>query len=100
LQEKRVHPRAPIEIAATCEGPDQTSFAGIIKDISMGGMYIEAAEVPVFASKLTIVCQPPGAPAPMRLPAVVRWLKPGGFGVQFGLLGARETHLIARVVRR
>ena len=34
-----------------------------------------------------------------RLPGVVRWLKPGGFGVQFGLLGARDTHAISELFK-
>jgi hypothetical protein len=36
----------------------------------------------------------------MKLPAVVRWNKPGGFGVQFGLLGAKETHSLAQLLKR
>jgi type IV pilus assembly protein PilZ len=27
-----------------------------------------------------------------NIEAVVRWSKPGGMGVQFGRMGARETH--------
>jgi type IV pilus assembly protein PilZ len=62
-------------------------------------MYIEAAEVPAFGTKLTIACRLPGSSEVSRLPGVVRWAKPGGFGVQFGLLGARETHFIARTLK-
>jgi type IV pilus assembly protein PilZ len=35
---------------------------------------------------------------PTRLPAIVRWLRPEGFGVQFGLLGAKHTHALANLV--
>jgi hypothetical protein len=31
---------------------------------------------------------------------VVRWSKPGGFGVQFGLLGAQVTHVIVSMIQR
>jgi len=39
----------------------------------------------------------PGALAPVALDAVVRWTRPGSMGLQFGLLGVRETHLIAQL---
>ena len=39
----------------------------------------------------------PGEPAAFALPAVVRWVRNGGMGVQFGLLGARETHTITEL---
>jgi type IV pilus assembly protein PilZ len=35
----------------------------------------------------------------MALPAVVRWTSKDGMGVQFGLLGARETHEITEFVK-
>jgi type IV pilus assembly protein PilZ len=35
-----------------------------------------------------------------RLPAVVRWTTGEGIGLQFGLLGARETHAITALVAR
>ena len=35
----------------------------------------------------------------MVLPAIVRWTSPVGMGVQFGLLGVRETHAITEIVR-
>jgi hypothetical protein len=35
----------------------------------------------------------------MRLSGTVRWTTKSGIGVQFGLLGARETHTITEIVR-
>jgi len=43
---------------------------------------------------LVIVARLPNTKTDLRLPGVVRWAKPNGFGVQFGSLGARETHAI------
>ncbi len=63
-------------------------------------MFINAAEQPAFGTQLVVICRLPGSAADSRLPAVVRWAKPGGFGVQFGLLGARETHAIATLLRQ
>jgi type IV pilus assembly protein PilZ len=95
--EKRVHPRISIDMPVVCEG--EPTITGMAKDLSMGGLFIEAETVPAFGSKLNIVCRLPGAAADSKLPAVVRWSKPGGFGVQFGPLGARETHVIAGLLR-
>ncbi|MGC4068785.1 MAG: hypothetical protein QM784_29895 [Polyangiaceae bacterium] len=35
----------------------------------------------------------------LRVSAIVRWTQPDGFGVQFQLLGAKETYVIARLMR-
>lgn len=99
MQEKRTHPRVAIDLGVSCEVKDEPAFSGTGKDISLGGMFVEAEELPAFGTTLTIVTHLPGLPAEVRLPAVVRWNGPGGFGVQFGLLGARETHAITRLMR-
>jgi hypothetical protein len=75
------------------------ALAGTIVDLSVGGVFIEAESAPPFATEVVVVGDFPGNPG-MKLPAVVRWTKPGGFGVQFGLLGARETHLLTTLVQR
>jgi hypothetical protein len=62
-------------------------------------MYLESATSPAFGTELTIVGTVPGAKKDLRLPAVVRWTKPGGFGVQFGLLGALETHVLSELMK-
>ena len=99
MQEKRVHPRAPIDISVSCEIEGQPAIEGLARDISVGGMFIETSASLAFNTKLTIACRIPGMPGESRLPAVVRWSKPGGFGVQFGMLGARETHAITKLMR-
>jgi type IV pilus assembly protein PilZ len=42
----------------------------------------------------------PGQRAALAIPGVVRWARDGGMGVQFGLLGARETHAIMSLVQK
>jgi hypothetical protein len=99
LEDKRSHPRVPIDATFRCEPKTGPAFQAKGKDVSVGGMYLEAAESPVFGTELTIVGPLPGAKKEFRLPAVVRWVKPGGFGVQFGLLGALETHLLSELMK-
>ncbi len=67
-------------------------------DVSQGGMFLESDAQLAFGTEVTLVCSLPRLPD-ARLPSVVRWTKPGGFGVQFGLLGARETHALGLLVR-
>ncbi len=99
MEEKRVHPRVPINVDVSCERKDGPAVSGVAKDLSLGGMFIESEQAVEFGTDLTIVTRLPGASGDSRLPAVVRWAKPGGFGVQFGLLGARETHAITSLLR-
>ncbi len=100
MQEKRRHPRVTVSIPVVCEIPDKPPLSAVVTDLSVGGLSIQAEwAAPAFGTQLTIVGDFPGAPG-VRLPAVVRWTKPGGFGVQFGLLGARETHLLTTLVHR
>ena len=100
MQDKRVHPRVSVDTAVSCERREGAPVSGIAKDISIGGMFIEATENLPFGTELTIVGRFPGAKAELRLPAIVRWAKPTGFGVQFGSLGARETHAISELLKR
>jgi PilZ domain len=109
VQDKRVHPRVTVDTAVSCEvrggaslesGAPPAPFAGMAKDISIGGMFVESTEILPFGTEITIVGRFPGAKADLKLPAIVRWAKPTGFGVQFGSLGARETHAISELLRR
>ncbi len=98
MQEKRTHARARISLPVTCELADGTAFEAEGRDLSIGGMFVAAPVQPPFNAQLIIQVALGGA-GPSRVPAVVRWSKADGFGVQFGLLGAIETHLIAKLLR-
>ncbi|MGC4091831.1 MAG: PilZ domain-containing protein [Polyangiaceae bacterium] len=100
MVEKRGHPRTTIETAVTCHRKDGSSFEGRSKDISIGGMYLETSQAVAFGDELTIELTLPRTKGALRLPAVVRWIDKQGFGVQFGLLGARDTHAISQLMTR
>lgn len=99
MQDKRSHPRVPLSADVTCEVSGGASFTGRAKDISIGGMFIESEMSASFGTQVTIVLRLPNTKADSKLPGIIRWLKPGGFGVQFGLLGARETHAISELFK-
>lgn len=98
--EKRKHSRKPLDVEVSCEvqgaeGP----ITGTGKDVSLGGMFIECQTPPRFGTELQVHLTLPAQPGTLVLPAVVRWRNNGGFGVQFKLLGARETFAITRFIR-
>jgi type IV pilus assembly protein PilZ len=99
VADKRVHPRVPISADVTCEDKAGGVVHGRSKDISIGGMFIESEAQVSFGTELIIVLRLPNTKQDSRLPGTVRWQGPGGFGVQFGLLGARETHAISELLK-
>jgi hypothetical protein len=99
VQDKRVHPRVPLIADVVCEVSGAVPILGRAKDISIGGMFIESETPVTFGTEVSIVLRLPNTKADSRLPGTIRWLNPGGFGVQFGLLGARETHAISELFK-
>ncbi len=101
MTDLRRTPRAPIDATvgyAVKDGPDE--LYGQARDISLGGMFIEVPEAPAFGAEITVVVLLPGEKAPFTMPAVVRWARDGGMGIQFGLLGAKETYAITEYVSK
>jgi Tfp pilus assembly protein PilZ len=82
-----------------CEVQGGGVIHGRSKDISIGGMFIESDAPVSFGMEVSIVIRLPNTKGDSRLPGTIRWLNPGGFGVQFGLLGARETHAISELLK-
>jgi type IV pilus assembly protein PilZ len=79
---------------------DEAPASGVGKDISVGGMFIETTAPAPFGAEVVVTTPLPGNRGEFSLPGVVRWTKPNGMGVQFGLLGARETHVITEITRK
>jgi uncharacterized protein (TIGR02266 family) len=69
------------------------------KDLSLGGMFIETATPVPFGGEVVIQLRLPKTKDELTLPGVVRWVRDGGMGIQFGNLGAKETHAITEVIR-
>jgi type IV pilus assembly protein PilZ len=64
------------------------------RDLSLGGMFIETPAPLPYGAALQLHLPLPGLRAGALITAVVRWSKPDGMGVQFGSMGARETHAL------
>jgi type IV pilus assembly protein PilZ len=99
VQDKRLHPRVPLGANVTCEVRGAEPITGVSRDISVGGIFIESQAEVTFGTEVTIVLRLPNTKADFRLPGTIRWMKEDGFGVQFGLLGARETHAISELFK-
>jgi type IV pilus assembly protein PilZ len=101
--EKRRHARASIDLPVLFAVKGAPSHGqGIGKDISIGGMFIETQMTATFGAEIVVRVRlrtPSGADQDFDLPGVVRWVRAGGMGVQFGLLGALETHAITELAK-
>jgi hypothetical protein len=97
VHDKRQHPRREIEIELVLRSGDGAEGTGRTHDMSQGGAYILTSMQLGFGSTITIELMLPGL-GKTSFPAVVRWIKPDGVGVQFGLLGARQTHALGDLV--
>jgi type IV pilus assembly protein PilZ len=100
VQELRRHHRAPLDVTVEFVGKGSVErTAGRARDISLGGMFIETPSPLPFSSELVVHLTLPTQKGPFALPGVVRWTRADGMGVQFGLIGARETHAITELTR-
>jgi c-di-GMP-binding flagellar brake protein YcgR len=99
--ELRRHNRAPLDCALEFVAKGgREPVRGHARDISLGGMFVVTETPLAFGVELVVHVTLPGQKAPFALPAVVRWSRTGeGMGVQFGLLGARETHAITELTK-
>ena len=111
LREKREHPRANlvtmVDLFQINQSGEKSAELGLetssktqaeSKDISHGGMFLSGQAPCPVGTELMLSFDLPGVGL-TQLPAFVRWHRVDGFGVQFGLLGARETHAIGRLLR-
>lgn len=98
--EKRRHSRTPLVVpVAVIEKGREERVPGRSRDLSLGGMFIEIDAPSPFGAEIVVLVKLPRDDRVMTLPAVVRWTTTSGMGVQFGLLGARDTHAITEATR-
>jgi hypothetical protein len=99
--EKRRYARAAIDMPVLFALKDGSTWeSGVGKDISLGGIFIEASAVAPFGAAIVVrvnLRTATGSHADFDLPGIVRWVRAGGMGVQFGLLGVHETHAITEL---
>lgn len=96
MNEKRQHPRRPhvAPIVVTIGGARHDAES---RDLSIGGMFVRTALTPAFGTDVTVEITLPNVGV-TKIAAIVRWTTPEGFGVQFGMLGARETNAVSLLI--
>jgi Tfp pilus assembly protein PilZ len=101
LVELRRYQRATIDVPLEFAAKGSVArIAGHARDISLGGMFVQSPTPLPFGADLVIYVLLPGQRSSFALPGVVRWLRGAdGMGVQFGLIGARETHAITELTK-
>ena len=101
--EKRRYARATIEVPVLFAEKGSSQVAsGVGRDISIGGIFIETATPAAFRKEILVRVRLRTAShgeQDFDLPGVVRWVRSGGMGVQFGLLGVLETHGITELTK-
>jgi len=93
----REHQRVEAEVQADCTSGGQT-FRGVATDVSLGGAFIETEQRPQFGSEIRLDLHVGGKLGTLSCSGKVRWSNERGFGMQFGLLGARDTHALVQLV--
>lgn len=94
MTEQRKHPRKPIDLPVSFVGPDGVKHASSFRDLSLGGGFIVTSETPPYETKLQLEVHFAGLDGSSHIDATVRWTQQDGMGVQFGVMGARETHAL------
>ena len=81
--ERRAHPRASLRLEAAYEDEDRQIFLSA-RDLSEGGVYLEARDPPLRGQRARITLELPGRPQILRLTgAVVRRDPERGFALSF-----------------
>jgi len=98
VEEKRRHFRKRVDYAIEFNVGEGARKPGICRDFSLGGMHVDVSDPAPYGANIKVYLKLKGASAESALPGIVRWVKAGSMGVQFGLLGARETYAISEML--
>lgn len=101
MAENRQHPRKAIQLPVAFQVAGGELVEAWCTDISLGGMFVETDSPAPYGAPLVVYMELPGLKEDASLSATVRWVKKGqGMGLQFGVMGARETHGVIALVNQ
>ena len=66
------------------------------RNLSLGGVFVDTDVKPPFNSRVSLRFSIPNQREPIQVGGVVRWVDPGGFGVQFDGLRARDVWALGK----
>lgn len=99
MREKRQHQRAVLDVPVRVLPKDGATWETRSFDISLGGMLLAGSSGVEIGAEVTLVFDLPKL-GEVQMPGFVRWSSERGIGIQFGLIGPRETHAIGGLVRQ
>ena len=94
MAENRRHPRTSVTSPVVFQSGEGPRIQAEARDVSLGGMYIETSAPLPYGTAVRVYLRLPGLKQETRIDSIVRWAEPTGMGVQFGVMGARETHAL------
>ena len=97
-RDSRMHLRKRMRNLVEFALSDGTRHAGVCKNMSLGGIQIEATLLAPFGARVTIFLVLDGVDGETPLGGIVRWTKPGVMGIQFDLCSARTTYALLRTL--
>jgi type IV pilus assembly protein PilZ len=97
VQERRKHVRKPVSIPVALLLPDRVEVES--RDLSLGGIFISGGRQLPYGAKLTVVLKLPGLSEETQVEGTVRWAQGDGLGIQFGMMGARETAALLSLLK-
>jgi hypothetical protein len=98
VSENRQHPRKIIASEVSFQAGESPRTDARCHDLSLGGMFIETPAPLPYGARLRLYLRLPGLRDETTIDAIVRWSKPDGMGVQFGVMGARETYALTQLL--
>ena len=98
MEERRRQARISISIPVALALPER--IEGTCRDINLGGLFVEADRLVSYGSRLTVLLRLPGFETEVAVGGTVRWQDAGGMGIQFDMMGARETAALLELVKR
>ena len=68
--------------------------------VSIGGAFMSTTGQFAYGDSVIVHVHLPGLDAEIAIPCTVRWMMKDGCGVQFGVMGVRETHALVEIAKR
>ncbi len=97
MQERRKHVRKSVSIPVALLLPDRVEVES--RDLSLGGIFVSCDRLLPYGSKLTVALKLPGLADETQVEGTVRWAQGNGMGIQFGMMGARETAALLSLLK-
>ncbi|MBK6518423.1 MAG: PilZ domain-containing protein [Polyangiaceae bacterium] len=98
MSDKRKHPRVVVHPPVAFARLTGERFEATCHDLSLGGAFLETSTPAAFGEAILVYLRLPGVEQEIEVESIVRWTRSDGMGVQFGPMGARDTHALVTLL--